>query len=89
MRPKLHVALAGSSAPGDAGPQLPAKLVDHCGCVTRVTKHAIGKIAQHPVEAAVVGSLEREQELVVGHDPRFYSDKRSKSTRARAQSAAI
>jgi hypothetical protein len=93
--PELHIAVAGDSRMGETHPQRFTNLGDHGLGVTGVKEDAAGEIAQHPADlrdspgAAVIGEMKREQELVVGHDARFYSDRRSKSTRARAQSAAI
>jgi hypothetical protein len=53
------------------------------GLVAHVLQDRVGELAEHGIEMPFVGQVEGEQEIVVGHDARFYSESRSNSTRAR------
>src|SRR5262245_58558775 len=65
------------------------QLLDRRGFVAGVRKHGAGQIAEHGVEVRFVGELQRKQKLAIRHEAGFYSERRSKSTRAYRQSASI
>src|SRR5438093_8805410 len=87
---ELHAVFgAGGAAALDAGTNLAAQLGDVARGVPDVAEDARRQLGEHGVELAVLGNPQREQEVVIGHEARFYSERWLNSTRARSQSAAI
>src|SRR5688500_6802262 len=84
---------AGPAAGADGARQRAAQVSDQWLYVgtseAQMQEHGVGDVGQHAVEGRLLGERERKQEFGIGHEAGFYSERRSKSTRARPQSAAI
>src|SRR5439155_5042119 len=90
VRAELDVApRAACAARCCAGTQFVSDRGDRRFGIFDVAKDRAGEVAQHLVEPHALEEMQREGEVGSGHGARFYSERWSNSTRARAQSAAI
>ena len=79
----------------------PARRARRCSCAGQLRRSAgvgdsrRGRAPAGPARSSMrstrrlAGHVEREEKVLIGHDARFYSERRSNSTRARRQSASI
>ena len=80
---------AGSDGAVERSAQVGDQAFDGLAGEAQVKEDGASDVGQHSVERRLVGECERKQEFVFGHEAGFYSERRSNSTRARSQSAAI
>ena len=82
-------APAGVGRAAQRGAHVRDQRIDGRTSQAQMKEDGVGDVGQHSIERRFVGEFEREEEFRVGHEAGFYSERRSNSTRARVQSAAI